>query len=295
MNSLHNPMKFVIPSIIFFYITITGCGQNNNEQTIATIKPTVISTNNKSIIDAAGTTLSVRFNPPAGFKRKPEDENSFAYYLRNLPLKPSGSKVRYFNGDIKPSNVYEAVVDMPISNQNLHQCADAVIRLRAEYFYSIKAFDRISFNLTNGFKMAYSKWMEGYRVVVNGNETSWKKQAGPSNSHDDLRNYLEFVYMYAGTLSLSKSMHTKSLEDMAIGDVFIKGGSPGHAVLIVDLAENEKGEKVFLLAQSYMPAQETQILKNNNDPDLSPWYSDKIAGQLITPEWTFDANQLKTW
>jgi hypothetical protein len=83
--------------------------------------------------------------------------------------------------------------------------------------------------------------------------------------------------MYAGTLSLSKSMHTKSIEDMAIGDVFIKGGSPGHAVLIVDLAENEKGEKVFLLAQSYMPAQETQILKNNNDPDLSPWYSDKIA------------------
>jgi hypothetical protein len=295
MNSLPNPMKFVIPSIIFFYLAITGCGQNNNEQTITAITPEVISTNNKSIIDAAGTTISARFSPPAGFKRKPEDENSFAYYLRNLPLKPSGSKVRYFNGDIKPSNVYEAVVDMPISNHNLHQCADAVIRLRAEYFYSIKAFDRISFNLTNGFKMDYSKWIEGNRVVVNGNETQWKKQAEPSNTFDDFLNYLEFVYMYAGTLSLSKSLHSKSIEEIAIGDVFIKGGSPGHAVLVVDLAENEMGDKVFLLAQSYMPAQETQILKNNNDTDLSPWYSAMIIGELQTPEWTFEPEQLKTW
>jgi len=27
---------------------------------------------------------------------------------------------------------------------------------------------------------------------------------------------------------------------MKIGDVFIKGGSPGHAVIIVDMAENDK-------------------------------------------------------
>ena len=61
---------------------------------------------------------------------------------------------------------------------------------------------------------------------------------------------------------------------MRIGDVFIIGGSPGHAVIVVDMAVNpETHEKVFLLAQSYMPAQQIQLLKNNNDPDLSPWYS----------------------
>ena len=40
---------------------------------------------------------------------------------------------------------------------------------------------------------------------------------------------------------------------------------PGHVVLIVDMAENDKGEKIFMLAQSYMPAQQTQILINPSD------------------------------
>ena len=28
----------------------------------------------------------------------------------------------------------------------------------------------------------------------------------------------------------------------------IKGGSPGHVVLIVDMAENDKGEKIFYVS-----------------------------------------------
>ena len=46
---------------------------------------------------------------------------------------------------------------------------------------------------------------------------------------------------------------------MQIGDVLIQGGSPGHAVIVVDMAENPAtGEKLYLLAQSYMPAQDIQ-------------------------------------
>lgn len=46
------------------------------------------------------------------------------------------------------------------------------------------------------------------------------------------------------------------LKDAAVGDVFLKGGSPGHVVMIVDMCENENGKKAFLLAQGFMPAQE---------------------------------------
>jgi hypothetical protein len=49
---------------------------------------------------------------------------------------------------------------------------------------------------------------------------------------------------------------------------------------------------IFLLAQSYMPAQEIQLLKNNDNPKLSPWYSEKQAEILSTPEWNFTGNQL---
>jgi len=249
----------------------------------------------KEWINNAGTTVKTRFDVPEGFERKPLADNSFANYLRNLPLKPPGAKVKYFNGTFKDKPVYDAVIDMEISPRDLQQCADAVMRLRGEYFYARKEYDKISFHLTNGFKVDYAEWIKGNRLVVNGNKTSWKKSAEPSNTYKDFRNYMDMVFNYAGTLSLSKSLQSKSISDISIGDVFIFGGSPGHAVIVVDMAENKSGKKIFLLAQSYMPAQETQILKNPNDNKLSPWYSSGISGTLETPEWTFRTDQLKTW
>ena len=288
-------MKQALIYLFFVCITLNGCGQTTDNKTALTTTTIVSVENSKSIIDETGTTLQTRFNPPNGFQRKPVDENSFANYLRNLPLKPVGTKVKYYNGAIKNDDVYDAVVDMEISNKDLQQCADAIMRLRGEYFYSIKEYDQISFTLTNGFKMDYVEWTKGNRVIVNGNKTVWSKTAEPSNTYKDFRNYMEFVFTYAGTLSLSKSLRSKNIKDIAIGDIFILGGSPGHAVIVVDVAENKEGEKVFLLAQSYMPAQETQILKNNNDDNLSPWYSANIVEKLYTPQWTFDVVQLKAW
>ncbi|MDR0371712.1 MAG: DUF4846 domain-containing protein [Prevotellaceae bacterium] len=286
-------MKHTITHLLFVCTALNACGQSVDRQTTSTAAPAVDS--GKSMIDAKGMTLQTRFNPPDGFQRKPVDDNSFADFLRNLPLKPAGAKVKYYNGDTKYDDVYDAVVDMDISNRDLQQCADAIMRLRGEYFYAIKAYDQISFTLTNGFKMDYTQWMQGNRVIVNGNKTVWRKTAEPSNTYKDFRNYMEFVFTYAGTLSLAKSLHPKNSRDIAIGDIFILGGSPGHAVIVVDVAENATGEKVFLLAQSYMPAQETQILKNNTDKKLSPWYSANIAERLYTPQWTFEVGQLKTW
>ena len=78
--------------------------------------------------------------------------------------------------------------------------------------------------------------------------------------------------------------------------MFIKGGSPGHAVIVVDVAiYPQTGKKVFLLAQSYMLAQQTHILVNPANRGLSPWYelSDNDEGKLYTPEWVFEKKDLK--
>ncbi len=247
------------------------------------------------IVNKSGTSLITRFDPPPGFERKPQKPNSFAAYLRSLPLKPYGEKVRYYNGETKNDYAYEAVVDMDISNRDLQQCADAVMRLRGEYFFQQKQFDKIEFQFTNGFNASYEEWIKGNRIVVSGNHVSWSKTASASNTYQDFRNFMEVVFAYAGTLSLSKTLKHKELSSISIGDVFIVGGSPGHAVIVVDVAENKKGNKVFMLAQSYMPAQETQILRNLSSPEISPWYDSDIKGELITPEWTFYTTQLKTW
>lgn len=104
---------------------------------------------------------------------------------------------------------------------------------------------------------------------------------------------MDIIFAYAGTLSLEKELVFVNISDISIGDIFIQGGSPGHAVIVVDMAIDEKGDKIFLLAQSYMPAQDIHILKNPNDKNISPWYRANIDMELITPEWTFTKSDLK--
>lgn len=242
-----------------------------------------------------GTTVETRFKVPQGFVRKDAASNSFGSFLRKLPLKAHGSKVKLYNGAIKENhNVYEAVVDLDIGKKDLQQCADAVMRLRAEYLFKERKFDKIHFNFTNGFRVNYTEWVKGKRMVVKGNKTYWVQRESSSNTYDDLRKYLELVFTYAGTMSLKEELKPVKIEDIQIGDVFIQGGQPGHAVIVVDVAENNStGKKVFLLAQSYMPAQDIQILKNTKDSNLSPWYSFEIGEQLKTPEWIFSRNSLR--
>jgi len=172
--------------------------------------------------------------------------------------------VHYFDGREKWNrSVYCAVVDMEIGKRDLQQCADAVIRLQAEYLYKHKAYDRIHFNFTNGFRADYTKWAEGYRISVKGNQVSWYKSKEKDYSYKTFRAYLDVVFAYAGTLSLAKELTSVPVTSMQIGDVLIQGGSPGHAVIVVDMAENPAtGEKLYLLAQSYMPAQDIQVLVN---------------------------------
>lgn len=247
-------------------------------------------------LNPSGQTIETRFIVPDSFERIAVPIDSFAGYLRTLPLKPNGAEVKLYNGSIKPNaDIYDAVINMDIDPENLQQCADAIMRLRGEYLWAQKRYNEIHFNFTNGFRVDYSKWMEGCRMIVKGNKTSWKNSAPPSNSYKDFREYMKLIFLYAGTLSLSKELLAVDYKDLKIGDILIKGGSPGHAVIVVDLAVNsQSGEKIYLLAQSYMPAQEIQVLKNPMNRDLSPWYLlDEKIEIIDTPEWRFKNTDLK--
>lgn len=243
----------------------------------------------------SGTTIAERFSPPINYTRLKSDKNSFAEFLQNTSLKPHGTLVHYYSGEEKSNKVAAAVLSYDVGNKDLQQCADAVMRLRAEYLYQTKQFNALHFNFTNGFKAEYSKWRSGYRIAVKGNNVNWVKTTKESTSYQSFREYLNMVFTYAGTASLTKELKQITLSQMQIGDVFIKGGSPGHAVIVVDMAVNPKtNKKVFMIAQSYMPAQDIHILINTNKPAISPWHDlEETASEIETPEWTFDNNQLK--
>lgn len=241
--------------------------------------------------------LDRRFAPPAGFLREPAPAGSFAAWLRSLPLREPGAPVRLHDGRLKINqDAHVAVVDLDIGSRDLQQCADAVMRLRAEWLFSQNRFQEIHFNLTNGMRVDYARWRAGERVKVQGNKTWWEKSKPPCSTYTCFRAYLDFVFTYAGTHSLSRELRSQTWSDLQPGDVIIQGGSPGHAVLVADIAHHpHTGEKVFLLLQSYMPAQDIQVLKNPNNAALNPWYSAKCYGSFPTPEWDFTCNALKTW
>lgn len=210
---------------------------------------------------------------PGGYKRVKADSNSFGYWLRDIRLKKD-AHVYLYDGTLKRNQSAQfAVLDIPVGNKDLQQCADAVMRLRAEYLFSKKRYDEIAFADNNG------------RIY------KWKGDADKTG----FEKYLEQVFSWCGTASLEKQLNiVRSVNDIKQGDVFIKGGSPGHAMIVVDVAINDEGKKIFMLAQSYMPAQDIHIVKNPLNEKLSPWYEIN-ADEIITPEWAFQSNQLKGW
>ncbi|MGB1207194.1 MAG: DUF4846 domain-containing protein [Chitinophagales bacterium] len=233
---------------------------------------------------------------PKGYKRMKAKNNTFAEWLRHLPLKMKNSDVYLFDKQLKGNqNAHYAVLDIDVGKRDLQQCADAVMRLRAEYLHGTKQYEAIHFNFTSGDNIPYERWQNGERPIISGNKVIWKQQAKKSDTYSNFKAYLQKIFMYAGTFSLEKELKKVAINDLQIGDVFIKGAFPGHAVIVLDVAKNEAtGDKIFLLAQSYMPAQDIHILVNPNDATMSPWYSlQSLTEPFDTPEWQFSQENLK--
>lgn len=261
-----------VPFIFLFYsclysdartAPINGKAKNNQEDSL--------------LLTGTGNTLQTRFYTPDNFERIPLDSSSFGYYLRTIKLKQHGVPVVLYNGELKrDQTIHVAVIDQDIDPVDLQQCADAVMRLRGEYLYQQKRFKDIHFNFVSDNKPRYF-------VDYSNGDLSYKK----------FRSYMKYIFSYANTASLKKELQPIPIDSILPGDVFIQSGNPyGHAVTVMDVATDKNGKRIFLLSQSYMPAQETHILINPSEPSLSPWYRATI-GTIITPEWRFESTDLR--
>ncbi len=211
---------------------------------------------------------------PEGFKRIDASKDSFDDWLRNVKLKKD-KHVYLYDGSLKKNQSAQfAVMDIQVGKKNLQQCADAVMRLRAEYLFVQKKYAEINF--TDYANKVY-QW------------------TGPNN-RAAFENYLSTVFGSCGSASLEKELKpVDNMKGILPGDVLIRGGFPGHAMIVMDVAINNNGDKVFMLAQSYTPAQDIHIVKNPMDNELSPWYMVSSANEIFTPAWKFYTNQLRRW
>lgn len=264
--------------------------------------PLIISCNTCNEIKAFG---AGKLNPesptiktiplPAGFKHVKGNDSAFANWLLLQPLRKDRT-VYLYNGCRKHNqNVQHAVLDINIGKKDLLQCADAVMKLRAGFLFQKGRSSEINFRSTTGIALNFSQWQNGYR---------WKEQHGKlvrvaiaNPTRDSLESFELFmntVYSYCGTYSLSRQL-IPAIGGVQPGDIFIQGGFPGHAVIVVSVAKDRNGRKIFLLAQGYMPAQDIHILRNPENTELSPWYSEDEIDPLITPQWKFKKESLRRW
>ncbi len=244
-------------------------------------------------INPEGNTLFTRFITPRGYKRVEAAEGSFAHFIGNYNLEPDGTPVYYFDKREKAGNGHVAVFSMEVAEEDLQQCADSIMRIYAEYLYKIGEQDKISFTFVDGFVCDFKHWRQGYRVKFSNDKPYWEQSASPDSGEETFKKYLRIVFAYSSTLSMEKESRPVDISEIQVGDIFIKGGSPGHVVMVADICENEAGEKAFLLAQGFMPAQSFHIIKNPAHGE-DPWYYEgEIKYPFRTQNYTFDEGSLK--
>ena len=107
-------------------------------------------------------------------------DKSFGQWLRNVKLK-SNRTVYLFNGKMKENQSAQyAVMDVPVGILDLQQCADAVMRLRAEYLRGINEEDKIAFHAGDGTLIDYVSWKKGYRFILKNRKLDKQLIAKPS-------------------------------------------------------------------------------------------------------------------
>lgn len=243
--------------------------------------------------------LADRIPAPTGYQRIPLDSGSFGHWLRHLPLMPKGTDVHLWDGTRKyTQDAHTAVVDLDFIGKDLQQCVDAIIRLRAEHLWWKAADGEVAFSYTCcNEPVSWNKWQNGWRIKVYKQGAKWtydsQHTAAVDSSYAQFRKYLFNIMLYAGTQSLSRDMRRIEVAAVQPGDAFVQGGAPGygHGVLVLDMAENAKGDKIVLLGQSYTPAEQFNVLKAEGT--YSSWFKLDFSTTLQTPQWTFSTEHAR--
>lgn len=290
-------MKKIISGGIITLIVL-GCTQDKKPSNLPSQETEDLMPVSSVQINKHKNTVRERFSPPQNYQWQEEKPDSFGYFIENFKLKPYGSQiVRYDGSPISTQHLHEAVFDIDTGNKDLQQCADAVIRLRAEYLYTIKKTDDIKFHFTSGHLLSWNDYKNGTRAFVNGNSVNFRKTADCNDSYSSFRNYLDLIFNYAGTISLNKETQPiLKTSDLKTGDILITPGSPGHVVFIAGVCQNKEGKKLFLLGEGFTPAQSIHLLSNPFQKNISPWYDLEVdAPETKTARYIFKPTNFRSF
>ena len=67
--------------------------------------------------------------------------------------------------------------------------------LELNIFIQKKEYNKINFHLLLVLKLKYSKWIEGYRISIQG-KGAYVKKANPSNTYKDFKKLYEYSFFH---------------------------------------------------------------------------------------------------
>lgn len=232
---------------------------------------------------AATRPLAKIFPAPAGFTRVEGD--GFTRWLRDLPVRQDRTTVLSFRGDALGDA--PAVIAMDVGQRDLQQCADSILRLHAEYLWATDRAAKAAYHFTSGDRSTWRKWAQGERFAVKGSRV--KRIRGKRVSgHRGFRWWLKTIFRYAGTRSLKFDSDAVGTRPVQPGDFYVAPGGPGHAVMVLDVAEHPDGRRVALIGQGFMPAQDFHVVGRAGPRVIDGvWFvlPDAQEPMLDTPSW----------
>lgn len=263
---------------------------NNSGNSSSTETPSL--DNQDEILDVIipdESTITTRFNPPVGYKGVVAPENSFGAYLQNFPLRKYDAKPLRYSSDSdslekdKATSVASVLDIELIHKRNLQIAPNSLILLYSKYLYTSQLYSDISFKLstTPVFECDYNTWTTGGRLNVQGNKITWCKEHSANCGHKDVelgtndstfKWYMQNVMLYTSTTSFKSNLHKVQKNDATIGDVIFYADSSIPSI-IVDMAVDSSGNKIYIMACGGIPACEIYIPLNENDTKMSPWHN----------------------
>ena len=226
-----------------------------------------------------GDLITERFAAPTGFTRVDVATSSFGGWLRTRTVLPASVPVRRFDGEPVKAPWSLGVVELDIGDKDLQQCADSAIRLYADWHKASGTLARATFHATSGDEIPWSRYARGERAFARGNKLGWRDRqtmADANTTEQVYRAWLDDVFMYAGSMSLGTDT-TSVAGPLLPGDLLVQPGSPGHVLVVMDVAEDaDRSHQQLLLAQGFMPAQSFHVIG---------WFAPDADGAVLVPSW----------
>lgn len=294
--------------LLLAILCAVACGQSSNSNAPAEPSPEVAPSPSPSPrpVGAESTPpaelepepdpsrLVTRFAPPDGFTRVPVEPGSYQAYLRELELRTDRTRVLAYDGtELDSPSAAVAVLD--VGDRDLQQCADSIMRLHAEWLWAADRADEVAYHFVSGDLSAWKDWRAGQRFRIRGDTVTVTRSARADDSYENFRRYLTHVFAFAATRSMHLDSDPVAIADARAGDFLVHPGSPGHTVLLLDIAEHPDGRRAALIGQGFMPAQEFHVVTSSVALD-GVWFvlPDSADGIIDTPSWdAFEATDLR--